>query len=99
MGLRPPALRTPDQRYRIGRILKDRERATAGVEKVRTLDQKGRDSLARLEKWIARLIDEHGVELDDDVIRTRAVYLATQEIAKESRQGAPALDPKEEACC
>ena len=43
-----------DQWYRIGRSLTDRERATAGLENVRTLDQKGRDTLARLEKWTAR---------------------------------------------
>ena len=62
-----------DQWYRIGRSLTDRERATAGLDQVRTLDQMGRDSLARLEKWTARLIDEHGPEWDDDAIRTRAL--------------------------
>ena len=62
-----------DQWYRIGRSLTDRERATAGLDKVRTLNQKGLDSLARLEKWTSRLIDEHGVEWDDDAIRTRAL--------------------------
>ena len=39
-----------DQWYRLGRSLTDGERATAGLDKVRTLDQRGRDSLARLEK-------------------------------------------------
>ena len=62
-----------DQWYRIGRSPTDRERATAGLDKVRTLDQKGRDSLARFGKWTARLIDEHAVEWDDDAIRTRAL--------------------------
>ena len=53
--------------------------------------------MARLEKWTARLIDEHWVEWDDDAIRTRALYLATEELAEETRKGAPALDPKREA--
>ena len=53
--------------------------------------------MARLEKWTARLIDEHGVEWDDDAIRTRAVYLATEELAEETRKGAPALYPKRES--
>ena len=50
--------------------------------------------MARLEKWTARLIDEHWVEWDDDAIRTRALYLATEELAQETRKGAPELDPK-----
>ena len=93
--LRRLALR--DQWYRLGRNLTDRERAPAGLDKVRTLDQRGRDSLARLEKWTAQVIDEHGVEWDDDAIRTRALYLATEELAEETRKGAPALVPKREA--
>ena len=50
-----------DQWYRIGRSLTDRWGANAGLDKVRTLDQRGRASLARLQKWTARLIDEHGL--------------------------------------
>ena len=71
-----------DQSYRPGRNLTDRERGPAGLDKVRTLDQRGRDSLARLQKRTARLIDEHGVEWDDDAIRTKALYLATEELAE-----------------
>ena len=67
------------------------------MDKLRTLDQKGRDSLARLEKWTARLIDEHGVEWDDEAMSTLALYLAKEELAEETRKGAPALDPRREA--
>ena len=86
-----------DQWYRIERSLTDRERAAAGLDKVRTLEQRGRDSLAGPGTWTTQLIDEHGVEWDDDSIRTGALYLATEELAEETRKGAPALDPKREA--
>ena len=76
-----------DQWYRLGRSLTDRERETTGLDKVRSMDQMGRDILARLEKWTSRLIVEHGLEWEYDSIRTKAVYLETEKLAAEIRKG------------
>ena len=61
--------------------------------------QKGRDSLVRLEKWTARLIDEHGVEWDDDAIRTRALYLATEELRRKPAREPPRWTRRGKPCC